>query len=148
AWRLAAALFEEETARWAAVALMAALLTLPVAGTALYVFDQYLNPRNLAAFAGLFAVTDVLYRKYVAATLWLGFAAAFHPLMSSFAIAFCVWLAVIDHWQPRAFGFAALFPFGLTLDPPPPAYHEVALRQPSHYILRWRWYEWMGLIGP
>src|SRR5882762_7918175 len=31
-WRLAAALFEEERARWTAVALMATLLTLPVAG--------------------------------------------------------------------------------------------------------------------
>ncbi len=147
-WRLAAALFEEERARWAAVALMATLLTLPVAGTALYIFDQYLNPRNLAAFAALFAVAEVLRRRYVAAALWLVFAAAVHPLMSSFVIAFCMWLMVLDRYQPRALGFATLLPFGITLDPPPAAYHEVALRQPSHYILRWHWYEWLGLIGP
>ena len=148
AWRLAAALFKEERACWAAAALMAALLTLPVAGTALYIFDQYLNPRNLAAFAGLFVVADVLHRRYARALLWMGFAAAVHPLMSSFAMAFCVWLVVLDRYHPRAFGFAALLPFGLTLDPPPAAYHEVALRQPSFYILRWHWYEWLGLIGP
>lgn len=147
-WRLGSAFFEDERARWAAVALMAALLTLPVAGTALYIFDQYLNPRNLAAFAALFAVTEVLRRKAISAVLWLMFAAAVHPLMASFAIAFCVWLVVLDRYRPRALGFAALLPFGLTLDPPPPSYHEVALRQPYFFLLRWHWYEWLGLIGP
>lgn len=146
--RLAAAFFEDERAHWTAVALMAALLTLPVAGTRLYVMDQYLNPRNLAAFAGVFAVTEILRCRYLAGTLWLVFAALVHPLMSSFAIAFCVWLFVLDRCRPRALGFAVLLPFGITLEPPPPAYHEVALRQPYFYIQRWEWYEWLGLIGP
>jgi len=39
--------FTAPQARWAGVALVAALLTLPVAGTSLYILDQYLNPRNL-----------------------------------------------------------------------------------------------------
>jgi hypothetical protein len=152
-WRLASALFESEAfkgdcARWAAVALMAALLTLPIAGTALYIFDQYLNPRNLAAFAALFALAEVLHRKYGRAVLWLAFAAVMHPLMASFAIAFCAWLIVLDRYRPRFLGFAAALPFGLTLDPPPPEYHEVALRQPYFYIQRWQWYEWLGVIGP
>jgi len=147
-WRLASALFEDERARWAAVCLMAALLTLPIAGTALYIADQYLNPRNLAAFAAIFAVAEVLLRKYVRAVLWLIFAAVVHPLMASFAIAFCALLFVLRRYQPRMLGFAALLPFGLTLDPPPAAYHEVALRQPYFYIQHWEWYEWLGVIGP
>jgi hypothetical protein len=147
-WRLAAVLFEEEGARWAAAALMATLLTLPVAGTALYIFDQYLNPRNLAAFAALFAVEGALRHKYGALALCLLFAAAVHPLMASFAIAFCIWLMVLDRYRLPFLGFAAVLPFGLTLDRPPPAYHEVALRQSYFYLLRWEWYEWIGLIAP
>ncbi len=147
-WRLASALFENAYARWAAVALMAALLTLPLAGTALYVFDQYLNPRNLAAFAALFAVAEVLHRKYGRAVLWLAYGAAVHPFMASFAILFCAWVILLDIFRPRILGFAALLPFGITLEPPPAAYHEVALRQPSHFILRWEWYEWLGVIAP
>jgi len=146
--RLAAVFFADAKAHWAAVGLMAALLTLPVAGTALYVMDQYPNPRNLAAFAGVFSVGEMLRRRYLAGTLGLVFAALVHPLMSSFAIAFCVWLVVLDRYRPRALGFAALLPFGITLDPPPPAYHEVALRQRYFYIQNWAWYEWLGLIGP
>jgi hypothetical protein len=152
-WRLASALFEpespeDERARWGAVALMAALLTLPIAGTWLYILDQFLNPRNLAAFAALFAVAEVLHRKYGRAMLWLAFAAAMHPFMASFAILFCVWLILLDQYRPRVLGFAIALPFGITFDPPPPAYHEVALRQRSHFVLRWEWYEWLGAIGP
>jgi hypothetical protein len=152
-WRLASALFDEETARWGAVALMAALLTLPIAGTFLYILDQYLNPRNLAAFAALFAVAEVLHKKYGRAALWLAFAAAMHPFMASFAILFCVWLVLLDRLRPRTLGFvggqmAIALPFGITFEPPPAAYHEVALRQRSHFVLRWEWYEWLGVIGP
>jgi hypothetical protein len=162
-WRLATALFNDERTRWAAVALMTALLTLPLAGTALYILDQYLNPRNLAAFAALFAVAEVLHRKYVRATLWLVFAVAMHPFMAAFAILFCVWLVLLDQFRPQILGFAETepraiarpsailafaLPFGITFDPPPPEYHEVALRQPSHFILRWEWYEWLGVIAP
>ncbi len=147
-WRLASALFEDDRARWAAVALMATLLTLPIAGTALYILDQYLNPRNLAEFAALFAVAEVLHRKYGRAALWLVFAAIMHPFMAAFAILFCVWVVLLDGFRPRMLGFALALPFGITFDPPPAAYHQVALRQPSHFILRWEWYEWLGAIGP
>ena len=147
-WRLASAFFQETRARWAAVALMACLLTVPIAGTALYIFDQYLNPRNLAAFAALFAVAELLHRKYPRVIAWLAFAAAMHPFMAAFAILFCAWLALLNQFRPSTLGFAAALPFGITFEPPPAAYHEVALRQPSFYILRWHWYEWVGVIGP
>ncbi len=152
-WRLASALFESESpederARWAAVASMAALLTLPIAGTWLYILDQFLNPRNLAAFAALFAVAEVLHRKYGRAVLWLAFAVVMHPFMAAFAILFCAWIVLLDRYRPRVLGFAVALPFGITFDPPPAAYHEVALRQRSHFVLRWEWYEWLGVIGP
>jgi hypothetical protein len=147
-WRLASAIFDDEKARWAATALMTALLTIPVAGTALYIHDQYLNPRNLAAFGAVFAVAETLHGKHLRVVAWLAFATAAHPFMASFAIMLCVWLLLIDHLRPTALGFGAMLPFGITLDPPPAAYHEVAIRQPSHFILRWEWYEWLGIIGP
>ena len=146
-WRLASALFENPKARWAAVALMAALLTLPIAGTALYILDQYLNPRNLAAFAAVFAVAETLRRRTIAVILWLVFAALVHPLMSSFAILFCAWLVVLTRYRPRLLGFAAVVPFGI-FDPAPAAYHQVALRQPYFFLTHWEWYEWLGLIAP
>ena len=80
-WQLSGLLFESARARWGSVCLIAALLTTPVAGTALYIMDQYLNPRNLAAFAAVFAVARILEKKYLRALAWIAFAACVHPLM-------------------------------------------------------------------
>ena len=70
-WRLSAKCSSDPRARWAGVALLAVLLTLPVAGTALYIMDQDMNPRNLVAFATVFAVVRVLERRYLQAALFL-----------------------------------------------------------------------------
>ncbi|MGA7565466.1 MAG: hypothetical protein WBW53_05265, partial [Terriglobales bacterium] len=82
-WELSSLLFPSARARWGGVCLVAGLLTIPVAGTALYIMDQYLNPRNLAAFAAVFAVARILEKKYVRAVLWLVFAGSVHPLMAA-----------------------------------------------------------------
>src|SRR5260370_18900040 len=81
--------------------------------------------------------------------LWLVFAALMHPFMASFGILFFIWLILLDRLGPWLVGFAAAaLRFGITFEPPPAAYHEVALRQRSHFVLRWEWYEWLGVIGP
>jgi hypothetical protein len=154
-------------ARWGGVCLVAALLTIPVAGTALYIMDQYLNPRNLAAFAAIFAVARTLEKKYVRAALWLAFAGSVHPLMAVFAFSFCFLLVIVEKFDGKKFdanksekkvagaalplvtGLCCLLPFGISLDPPAsPAYHAAALRHGFHYIQRWQWYEWLGILAP
>jgi len=147
-WEFSGRCFTDPRARWAGVSLIAALLTLPVAGTALYILDQYLNPRNLSAFAAVFAIVKVLDKKYVQAVLFLAFAAAIHPLMSAFAIYYCVLLVAMRQFDLRAGILASWLPFGLSFDPPPKAYHLIALTHPFHYITRWQWYEWLGAIAP
>jgi hypothetical protein len=147
-WQLVSRCFPGSNARWAAVALITALLTLPVAGTALYILDQYLNPRNLAAFSTIFAIVKMIDRKYFQAGLFLAFTVAVHPLMAVFAFSYCVLLLALDH---RDIGFATLaclLPFGLSLDPPSAAYHQAALTHGFHYVTRWNWYEWLGILAP
>jgi hypothetical protein len=119
-----------------------------VAGTALYLMDQYLNPRNLAAFAAVFAVTRVLEKKYARAVAWIIFAAAVHPLMASFAIAFCAVLIFVEKIKKPAFATAAVFPFTNFFAPPTAAYREAMRFHISHFLPQWQWYEWLGLIAP
>jgi hypothetical protein len=156
-WKLSGLCFQSVHARWAGVSLVAALLSLPVAGTALYIIDQYTNPRNIAAFGAVFAVCAVLERKYAVMTLWLAFAAAVHPLMAAFAFFLCgllilmertqLWgaaasLLVLPHLGPR---------LGLHMGwfaPASPAYHQAALLHSFHYLLKWQWYEWLGIFAP
>jgi hypothetical protein len=153
-WELSGLLFSNANAkaRWCGVCLVAALLTIPVAGTALYIMDQYLNPRNLAAFAGIFMVVRTLEKRYVRALLWLGFAACMHPLMWVFPFSFCVLLLVMGRFESRwgtkgTTELAALL--WMPLSPvASAAYHEAAKRHGYHYIQRWAWYELVGAVAP
>ena len=101
-WQLSGILFSSAKAQWGSVCLIAGLLTIPVAATALYIMDQYLNPRNLAAFAAVFAVARILERKYLRALAWILFAAAFHPLMWVFPFSFCALWMVMEQIEHRA----------------------------------------------
>jgi hypothetical protein len=155
-WELSNLFFPNVRARWGGVCLVAALLTIPVAGTALYIMDQYLNPRNLAAFAVIFAVARILEKKYVRAALWLVFAGSVHPLAAAFAFSFCGLLVILERFEKKAAAtvngvtdLAALLPFGISLNPPTSrAYHAAAMRHGFHYIQLWRWYEQVGILAP
>jgi hypothetical protein len=157
-WQLSGLLFLPElssrrSARWCGVFLVAALLTIPVAGTALYVMDQYLNPRNLAAFSGIFAVTRTLERRFLRALLWLAFAACVHPLMWVFPFSFCALWLVMERFESRkktaiVSAIATFWP-AIPLAPvSSPVYHEVAKLHGYFYIQRWAWYEIVGAIAP
>ncbi|MGH9528910.1 MAG: hypothetical protein ACRD2S_03220 [Terriglobales bacterium] len=148
-WQLSGELFENQQARWCGAGLVTALLTMPVAGTALYIIDQYTNPRNLAAFAAIFAAVGVLKKKYLATGLWLIFAAAVHPLMAVFALSFCVLLLWMNNSSKVIAAAAALsLPLEFSFQKPSAAYHEATLYHPFHYILNWQWYEWLGIVAP
>lgn len=154
AWQLTGKLFESELARWGGVVLLAGLLTVPVAGTALYIMDQYVNPRNIAAFAGLFAATRAIERKWIQATLWAVFAVAVHPLMGWFALSFCMLWLVMQWFERMPSGgnrapiVAALITLPNIFAPTSPAYHEAVRFHGFHYLRNWEWYEWLGIIGP
>jgi len=147
-WQVAGICFGTTKARLAASALIASLLTLPIAGTALYIMDQYLNPRNLAAFAAVFAVCRVLEAKYIRAGAWILFAAAVHPLMTSFALVLCVVIVATDKVRKPLPVMAMLLPFTNFFAPPTPAYREAMRFHISHFLVQWQWYEWLGIFGP
>jgi hypothetical protein len=153
-WRLASLAFRDPVAKWGGLALVASLLTIPVAGTALYLMDQYLNPRSLSTPAVLFIIVNVAEHKFVRAALWTLFTAAIHPLMIVFGVAYAVILLAVGRRELRslrsgqsASAFALLFPLGL-LPPVGDAYREVLQKRPEFFLLRWHWYEWLGLIAP
>jgi len=75
----------------------------------LYIMDQYVNPRNLAAFLGILAIAKVIDRKYVSASLLLLLGAAIHPFMSFFAISFCFLLFCMQKLEPSRPVVANLF---------------------------------------
>ena len=88
AWHLLSACFESRCARWSGVALLAAVLSIPVTNTALLIMDPNLTPRTLSTPATLFAVACFLRKEYKGAVAWLLITALVHAQMSLYAGAF------------------------------------------------------------
>ena len=148
-WELSGKCFVSLAARWAGVTMVAALLTLPVAGTALYILDQYTNPRNIAAFAGVFAISQTLEKRYILCGLWLVLAGTMHPLMAAFAFSYCALLWIMERFEFGAGGLACLaLPIELSFHFASPAYREAARFHSFHYLTHWQWYEWLGIVAP
>jgi hypothetical protein len=152
--RIAQHLFPRLSEEWAAVALLSAMLTLPVAGTALNIADQHLHPRNLATALILLAVLEILDRRLWVAVLFLGLTLSLHPIMAALGISFCVVLALTtaqpSELKPRSWQTSAIAaaPLGWLFAPANPTWHQ-ALSSRSYYSLyRWTWYEWLGAIAP
>jgi hypothetical protein len=149
--RLASKCFATPAGRWGAVTMVACLLTLPVAGTSLYIFDQYLNPRSISAFAVVFAIDAVLEKKHWRAILWLALAAVIHPFMTLFAVFFIVLWLIQNGESSRVVAASAtcFFPFGGFVVKTPSAIYWQCLQDHRYYfLLRWTWYEWLGILGP
>jgi hypothetical protein len=147
-WELTGKCFKDRKARWTGVALLAALFTLPVAGTGLYIMDQYVNPRNLTAFTGIVAIIEVLDRKYMRAGVLLALALSIHPLMLAFVVLYSLLLMWMRSRRFDAIGFASMLPLSFLFQSTSPAYHQVAESHTLHYFLRWQWYEVLGALAP
>ncbi len=110
-WAIARRLFAEERARWAGVAMVASMLTLPVAGSALNMADQHLHPRNIATAFILVAVSCILAGKRWQAVSFLTLAFLFHPIMAAMGVSFCFFLtlSMLDRlgWRRTAGGSLA-----------------------------------------
>lgn len=151
-------LFDEERARWCAVALVAACFTLPVAGTALPLMDPYVTARSFSTPLCLLAVAACLDGAWARTAIWLGLAAAVHPLMAAYAIAFVTLYGAVRARRLRlalalcamgiaACGAAFVWAHGM---PVSPAYREAVDLAPRSFLFlsRWRWYELLGLAMP
>jgi hypothetical protein len=147
-WRLSRRCFPEEYAQWASTTLVSVLLTLPVAGSALYIVDQNLHPRALATAAILAAIAATLDRRFVLSGVLLVVAVLFHPIMASFGISFCIFLARRDPALSRKSLVLVLAPLGWIFEPTSPAWRVAANTRDYYFLGRWEWYDWLGVFAP
>jgi hypothetical protein len=142
-FRVSQRCFKDRRAQWAATVAVAVMLTLEVAGTLLFLADEYLHPRTLATAALLLALAAVLDRSWVAIP-WVGLAALLHPTM---AVAGALHLAFLA-WRPRWPALAAgLLPL-VVLGGGNEAWRELLATRWYLFPLGWPWYAWLGVVVP
>jgi hypothetical protein len=150
-WRISRRCFVEAHAQWAAVTLVAVVLTLPVSGTGLSLTDQYLHPRALATALILAAIVAVLDGQLVLMGLLLLAAFSVHAIMAAFGASYCLFLL----WRrPARMGneqrglATLLLPLGWVFEPASDAWRQAAATRSFYFVLRWHWYEWLGVVAP
>jgi len=153
--RIAGRLFDSVAAQWGAVAMVAAMFTLPVAGTALNIADQHLHPRNLATALILVAVSWIIDGQRLRAVPLLLLALLLHPVMAALGMSFCVFLTLaLAEQAPFSLRAAqgslaaAAVPLGWLFAPDSPAWREALASRTYYSIYRWAWYEWLGALAP
>jgi len=153
-WRISWRCFPRPEGQWCAVALVAALLSMPIGGIAINLADQYLHPRTLATAAILAAVVAVIDRRLWSAGVWLAAALLIHIIMASFGISFCLFLYWRMHAPKRtplssvSPAVALLIPLGWIFEPASDAWRQAAATRDFYFLSRWQWYEWLGVFAP
>ncbi len=173
-WLLAARCFASREARWGAVTLLAAWMTLPIAGTSLMLMDPYVTARSLSTPFALLALVGVMEVRVPqfeeeedGAGRWrgivLGIGALFcavmmHPLMGAYGVGAAIFLVltlspsrVVRMWGTIGLGLATVgIAAGLQLSAPPESeiYRTVVLTRSYWFLGEWHWYEWVGLVAP
>jgi hypothetical protein len=154
AWRILGCCFENSHARWSGVALLAATLSVPVAGTALVIMDPYLTARSLSTPATLFAVGGYLSNRPRPALAWLLAAAAVHPQMAVYGAFFIAAMALLERLRTLraasspAFGALIGLPFLLEFAPPRGPARACLLARTYFFVSTWSWDEWIGVFAP
>jgi hypothetical protein len=154
-WQLLAACFKSERARWGGVALLAALLSVPVAGTAIPIMDPYVTSRTLSTPFALLAIAAYLSGRPRRAAIWLVACGLMHPQMAAYA---AVLLGMMEWRRLRSAASAAAPVFGLlaigwlpflwNFQPARGAAREALHSRTYFFVTQWAWYEWLGVAVP
>ena len=161
--KLTRRLFHDSSAHWAGTCLVASLLTIPVAGTALYIVDEYTHPGALATFALLFVLLAVFPgetpgkpvdraclrpRPLFWMIAWLAAAALVHIQMAFYGALFLAFLLFKMPTRAESLTFSAILPLRSLWEPASAAWKKAARTRTDHYLLLWHWYELLGVVAP
>jgi len=153
-FKISCLIFDSAEARWAGVAMSAAMFTLPVAGTAIYIADQHLHPRNIATALVLLAIERIMKRRNWQAVILLAVAMLCHPIMGAMGWSFSLFLFLahmekLPNWaRPGAAVVPAFVPLGWIFSPPNPTWRQALETQGYYFLKRWEWYELLGAYAP
>jgi hypothetical protein len=154
-WLLAAECFSSPRARWSAILVTTAVLTMPATNTGLLLVDPYLTARSFSTPLTIFALAAFLGRRFVLTVAALLLTAAVHPQMSVYLLFLIgvIWLAgrrktATAERVPVLASFAAVLPMGFQLSPSSGAYREALCSRDYYFLYNWTWYHWLGMLAP
>jgi hypothetical protein len=171
AWQIAIRCYRSAAECFSAVSLLAAMLTVPIAGTSLMLMDPYVSARSFSTPCSLLAFVgalDIAHQSRSGSRLSvlsaglcggsLLVAALLHPLMAAYAFG-CILLLACASLPNRRANIAAtvaaciaaiLVAAALNVVSPAaaPGYKVVAYTRAYWFLSTWQWYEVLGVLAP
>ena len=154
-WMLAAISFTSPRARWCAMLVITAVLTMPATNTGLLLMDPYLTPRSLSTPLSIFALATFLERRHVLAALAIVATGLIHPQMGALLVALLAVIGLAEKFKPKApsrvqamAGGAVILPGGFPLTPAQGPYREALYARDFFFLSNWNWYDWIGMLAP
>jgi hypothetical protein len=154
-WMLAAISFNSSRARWCAMLVLTAVLTMPATNTGLLLMDPYLTPRSFSTPLSIFALATFLKRRYVLAFAAIVATCAIHLQMGACLVLLMaiMWLAerlkpVMRRRVPANSAIAGILPTGFPLTPAQGPYREALYARDYFFLSNWTWYDWIGMLAP
>ena len=154
-WKLACACFNSLRARWSAVLILAAVVSMPATNTGLLLMDPYLSARSFSTPLTLFVIAAILDKSYISAAIGVIVTATIHPQMVTYLVFLIAVMWIMERRerketsQPAAFASMALIlPGGFHLTPATEPYREALYSRDFYFIANWQWYHWLGMLAP
>ena len=162
-WMLASACFINNRARWSAVLVITAVLTMPATNTGLLLMDPYLTARSLSTPLTLGALACFLERKYLWMSVAMVLTAAVHPQMVVYLVFLAGLIWIVGKSKTRnqkktlerqpVLASAALIPSsslptGFHLARAQEPYREALFSRDYFFLYNWAWYHWVGMLAP
>ena len=154
-WKLASACFQSSRARWSAVLVLAAVVSMPATNTGLLLMDPYLSARSFSTPLTIFVLASFIERKYAAVVVGVILTAAVHPQMVVYLIFLIAMMWLMERMSRRKLpsvpayaSFVMFMPGGFKLVPATDDYHEALFSRDFYFISTWQWYHWLGMLAP
>jgi len=155
-WKLACACFTSSRARWSAVLILAAVVSMPATNTGLLLIDPYLSARSFSTPLTLFVLAAVLEKNYVSAVIGVLITGTIHPQMVTYLLFLICVMWILERARketPRTATFASyawvlVLPGGFDLAPAAEPYREALYSRDFYFIANWQWYHWLGMLAP
>jgi hypothetical protein len=154
-WLLTTACFTSPRARWTAMLVITAVLTMPATNTGLLLIDPYLTSRSFSTPLTLFALASCLERRYARVAAATLLTACIHPQMVAYLLFLIgvIWAAerakrTVREPVPVLAGGVALLPTAFHFTRATGPYREALFSRDYFFLYNWSWYHWLGMLAP
>ena len=155
-WGLARRCFDRVEEQWSSLLLITVCLSIPVAGSSLFLMDPYLTGRSFSTPLSLLAIAACLDGKLLRTGLLLVLIGLFHPLMVIYTAFFVLllWTVRARSWIGTAsvcavaFACAAAVQLSQRSTAESAAYQNAVGSRYYFFLANWHWYEQVGVIAP